>query len=151
MNTTTQYHGRCFCGAVQFTLTGEPEAMAYCHCESCRRWSAAPVSAFTLWDPVKLTIIKGKENTVSFSGNPLANDESVYSERKWCRSCGGHIFTVHPKMQLVDVPSAVIESLSFKPAFHVHYQEKVLPINDGLPKFKDLPAGAGGSDEKLDE
>ncbi|HEU0202612.1 MAG TPA: hypothetical protein VFR86_19540, partial [Burkholderiaceae bacterium] len=45
------YHGRCFCGAVEFTVSGEPAAMGYCHCESCRSWSASPVNAFTLWQP----------------------------------------------------------------------------------------------------
>ena len=51
MNEPTIHHAGCFCGAVQFTLAGDPEVMAYCHCDSCRHWSAGPVSAFTLWQP----------------------------------------------------------------------------------------------------
>ncbi|HWD36542.1 MAG TPA: hypothetical protein VG840_10295, partial [Casimicrobiaceae bacterium] len=47
MSDKMQHAGRCFCGAVQFTATGEPAAMGYCHCESCRHWSAGPVNAFT--------------------------------------------------------------------------------------------------------
>jgi len=42
------FHGKCFCGAVALTVTGQPAAMGYCHCESCRSWSAGPVNAFTL-------------------------------------------------------------------------------------------------------
>jgi hypothetical protein len=30
------YEGRCFCGSVEFVVSGEPAAMGYCHCESCR-------------------------------------------------------------------------------------------------------------------
>ena len=45
------YDGSCFCGAVRLIVTGEPVAMGYCHCESCRSWSAAPINAFTLWKP----------------------------------------------------------------------------------------------------
>jgi hypothetical protein len=41
--------GRCFCGAVEITVTGDPVGMGYCHCSSCRSWAAAPVNAFTLW------------------------------------------------------------------------------------------------------
>lgn len=41
--------GRCFCGEVQFEVSGQPAAMGYCHCGSCRLWSAGPVNAFTLW------------------------------------------------------------------------------------------------------
>ena len=45
------HKGECFCGAVQIEVSGEPEAMGYCHCRSCRSWSAGPVNAFTLWKP----------------------------------------------------------------------------------------------------
>ena len=43
------HSGSCFCGAVGVEVTGAPEAMGYCHCGSCRSWSAGPVNAFTLW------------------------------------------------------------------------------------------------------
>ena len=49
--------GQCFCGAVEIEVTGEPAGMGYCHCESCRHWSAGPVNAFTLWDPEKVKTI----------------------------------------------------------------------------------------------
>ena len=37
-----EYQGSCFCGTVAVTAGGEPAAMGYCHCESCRHWSAGP-------------------------------------------------------------------------------------------------------------
>ena len=43
------HKGQCFCGAVEIEASGNPEGMGYCHCTSCRSWSAAPVNAFTLW------------------------------------------------------------------------------------------------------
>src|SRR5690349_14718593 len=43
--------GTCFCGAVQVEVTGSPEGMGYCHCQSCRSWSGGPVNAFSLWKP----------------------------------------------------------------------------------------------------
>ena len=33
--------------------------MGYCHCESCRHWSAGPVNAFSLWQPGAVTVTKG--------------------------------------------------------------------------------------------
>jgi len=51
MSQSQNYQGGCFCGAVEFSLIGTPAAMAYCHCGSCRQWSAGPVNAFTLWSP----------------------------------------------------------------------------------------------------
>ena len=40
---------------------GNPEAMGYCHCTSCRSWSAGPVNAFTLWQPQHVKVTKGAE------------------------------------------------------------------------------------------
>lgn len=151
MKSNHRYKAHCFCGEVEFTLTGSPEVMAYCHCESCRQWSAGPVSAFTLWKPDDIQITGGKENIDGFTGNPLSNDGTVVSNRTWCRKCGGHLFTDHPAIGLVDVPSAVIIDFIFSPGFHVHYQETVHPMRDGLPKFKDLPEEAGGTGEQIEE
>lgn len=144
MNTQPKYQGNCFCGAVTFTVTTQPLLMAYCHCESCRHWSAGPVSAFTLWKPETLHVTQGADNIDSYRKTPG-------SIRKWCRSCGGHLFTEHPSMGVTDVPAAVIPELKFEPALHVHYQETVHRMTDGLPKMKDLPAEAGGSGEQIRE
>ena len=132
------YRGRCFCGAVQFTVTGEPAAMGYCHCESCRTWSAGPVNAFTLWKPEAVRVMQGADSIGAFAKTPN-------SERKWCKRCGGHLFTAHPQWQLVDVYAALIPGFPYRAGVHVHYQEARLPIRDGLPKMKDLPAEMGGS------
>jgi len=67
MSKGTVYQGSCFCGAIRFTVTGEPAAMGYCHCESCRTWSAAPVNAFTLWKPDAVQITQGAENIRTYS------------------------------------------------------------------------------------
>jgi len=151
MNEETYYVGRCFCGDVQLSLVGEPEVMAYCHCDSCRHWSAGPVSAFTLWQPNNFKVTKGAKNISSFDKNPSTHDKTVISNRVWCKTCGGHLYTEHPTMGLVDVPAVTIDKLEFNPGFHVHYQESVHHMLDGLPKFKDLPAKAGGSGEQLAE
>ncbi len=149
MNKKTNYEASCFCGDVQFALSGEPEAMAYCHCNSCRHWSAGPVSAFTLWKPDTIQITKGAENIAAFNKNPGTNNQTVVSNRMWCKTCGGHIYTEHPTMGLVDIPAVVISNITFKPGFHVHYQETVHHMKDGLPKFKDLPIEAGGSGDEI--
>ena len=144
MSTSTAYKGSCFCGAVQFTVTGKPAMQGYCHCESCRTWAAAPANAFTLWDPKSVSVTQGSDNIATF--NKTAN-----SERCWCKVCGGHLFSRHPTMELTDVYAAVIPDFPFKPGMHVHYQEATLHIYDGLPKMRDLPEEAGGSGELIAE
>lgn len=138
------YKGGCFCGAVGLTVSGDPALMGYCHCDSCRHWSAGPVNAFSLWKPEAVRVTKGENNIGTYNQTPR-------SFRKWCKSCGGHLFTEHPAMGLTDVYAATIPDLPFKPAVHVNYQETVLRMKDGLPKFRDLPGEAGGSGELLPE
>lgn len=138
------YDGSCFCGAVRFRVSGAPVAMGYCHCESCRHWSAGPVNAFSLWDPAALEVTQGAAHIGTYNKTPQ-------SYRKWCKTCGGHLFTDHPEMGLVDVYAAMIPDLPYQPALHVHYGETVLRIRDGLPKWQDVPAEMGGSGISLPE
>jgi hypothetical protein len=140
----TTHKGRCFCGAVEIEVNGAPEAMGYCHCNSCRSWSAAPVNAFTLWKPENVKVATGAE----FVGRFMKTERSG---RQYCTKCGGHLMTDHPLWGLVDVYAATIPSLKFSPGVHVNYTETVLPMKDGLPKLKDYPAEMGGSGIVLPE
>ena len=141
---TVTHKGACFCGAVQIEITGEPEGMGYCHCRSCRSWSAGPVNAFSLWKPNALRVVSGTENIATFK-------KTAMSERQYCLKCGGHLMNNHPPLGLIDVYAATIPSLPFVPGVHVNYAETVLPMHDGLPKFKDFPAEFGGSGEMIRE
>ena len=67
------------------------------------------------------------------------------SQRQYCKKCGGHLMTTHPPLGIIDVYAATLPTLQFKPGVHVNYAETVLPMRDGLPKFKDFPAEFGGS------
>ena len=144
MSGSGVYRGSCFCGAVEFTVSGEPEAMGYFHCASCRHWSAGPVNAFTLWKPEAVQVTKGADGISAFQKTPK-------SLRKWCKACGGHLFTEHPAWELTDVYAALIPDFPFEAAVHVNYQETVLPIRDGVQKQKDLPKQMGGSGELVAE
>jgi len=139
---TTTHKGTCFCGTVQIEVTGEPEVMGYCHCRSCRSWSAAPVNAFSLWKPQAVRVVSGAENLATFKKTPL-------SERQYCSRCGGHLMNNHAPLGLVDVYAATIPTLRFTPGVHVNYEQTVLPMRDGLPKLKDFPASFGGSGEQI--
>ena len=64
--------GNCFCGAVTIEVTGEPAAMGYCHCRSCRSWSGGPVNAFSLWKPEAVRITEGAQHVETFAKTPLS-------------------------------------------------------------------------------
>ena len=144
MSNEKSYKGSCFCGTVQFTVSGAPAAMGYCHCESCRHWSAGPVNAFTLWKPDAVRVTHGVEHVAVFQ-------KTDFSQRQYCRRCGGHLMVNHPPVGLVDVFAATLPALEFSPGLHVNYAETVLPLRDGLPKLRDFPKEFGGSGEALAE
>src|SRR5258708_38666971 len=110
--------GSCFCGAVEVEVTGAPEAMGYCHCSSCRSWSASPVNAFTLWKADAVKVTAGAEHIATF-------EKTSFSQRKFCKLCGGHLISRHPPVGLVDVYAATIPPLKFQPAGHVKHCEAV--------------------------
>ena len=138
------FNGRCSCGAVTIAVSGDPLAAGYCHCASCRAWSAAPVNAFTVWKPEAVEVTQGKDHLGEYH-------QTERTHRLWCEVCGGHVLTRHTQWGLVDVYPATIPGLPFEPAVHVNYESTVLPMKDGLPKFKDFSEEFGGSGETLPE
>lgn len=138
------YTGECFCGAVKIATSGDPAGMGYCHCADCRHWSAGPINAFSLWQPAQVQVTQGAEHIQTYN-------KTENSYRKWCKKCGGHLFSEHPGMGLTDVYAAILPTLPFAPGLHVFYSEAKVRVHDGLPKFKDMPGEFGGSGETLPE
>jgi len=136
--------GNCFCGAIEIEASGAPVEMGYCHCNSCRSYSGSPVNAYLLWKAEDVCVTKGQEFVGHFKKTEM-------SDRQFCTRCGGHLMTHHPTFGLTDVHAAVIPCVTFKPVIHLHYAETVLPMKDGLPKFRDFPIEAGGSGELVPE
>lgn len=133
------HRGTCFCGAVEVEARGEPLDMGYCHCESCRAYSGAPFVAFTIWPRDKVTV-RGSVGSFNKVGT---------SERKFCVQCGGHFLLDHPGLDVSDIRASILPSVRFEPASHLFYSERAMDVQDGVPKFKDMPAEIGGSGETI--
>jgi hypothetical protein len=63
-----QFEGSCLCGAVRFVATGQPESVAWCHCESCRKHSGAPVSVFVAFKRDAYVVNEGQ--ITKFNSSP---------------------------------------------------------------------------------
>lgn len=144
MNGAQVFKGRCLCGAVELEVPGRPVVMGFCHCSACREWTAAPFTAFAMWKLEALGIARGEDQIGSFQ-------KTERTLRKWCRSCGGHLFAEHPTWGLVQVYAGVLQGLRFDPAVHLNYAGAVLRVRDGLPKMKDMPAELGGTGIRVPE
>lgn len=139
-----QRESKCMCGAVRLEISGDPGAMAYCHCESCRGWLGAPVHAASLWPTDNVRVVKGEDKLGTYK-------RTEASHRQFCTACGTPVLVRHPQLGMTDVPAGAISGLKYEPAIHVHYGEKVLTIKDGLPKYKDFPKDFGGSGDTVPE
>ena len=102
------------------------------------------MNAFTLWPTAAVVVTKGADNVMTYQKTEM-------SLRQSCKLCGGHLMTVHPPLEMIDVFSATLPDLVFVPEVHVNYAETVLPMRDGLPKLKEFPAEFGGSGEVVPE
>jgi hypothetical protein len=75
-----QFEGGCLCGAIRFIATGQPKGVYWCHCQSCRRHSGAPVSVFVAFEHAAYTVTKGE--ITKFDSSPGR------TWRGFCAKCG---------------------------------------------------------------
>jgi hypothetical protein len=78
--TAETFEGGCLCGAVRFIATGQPKGVYWCHCESCRKHSGAPVSVFVAFEHSAYRVIKGE--ITKFDSTPGR------TRRGFCARCG---------------------------------------------------------------
>ena len=97
-----------------------------------------------IWPRDKITIAKGEDQIDSYPS-------SEGHQRAWCKKCGGHVFHDVGPLGVVDVYASLVQGLEFKPTLHFNYESTIMPMKDGLPKFKDFPSDFGGSGETLPE
>ena len=121
--------GHCYCGAIRFTTTAEPQTVAYCHCDSCRRATGGAVAAFAAFD----------EKSVSFE--PDAGREVCITPgvtRTFCPSCGSSLSGRYDYLPgQVYISLGVLDQAGqFAPKIHTHDAERFswLHIDDGLER-----------------
>lgn len=134
MSNTRTAH--CICQAVTIEISGEPNVMAYCHCDSCRSWLSAPLHAASLWPTDNVKVTTGAEHLTVY-------ERTAFSQRHFCNQCGSPVLIRHPALGMTDVPAGSVDGLDFAPTIHVNYAERVLSMPDGLPKFAGMPDAAG--------
>ena len=76
---TEVWEGGCLCGAVRFRAKGSPKWVIWCHCQSCRKHSGAPVAAFAAFDESMVEMTKGQ--ITKFASSPG-------TRRGFCATCG---------------------------------------------------------------
>ena len=76
--------GGCHCGAVRYTLHAPPLSVQHCHCESCRKSNGSLYATGG--------VVRRDEVEISGAENLTRYRTSSSFERRFCRTCGCHLF-----------------------------------------------------------
>lgn len=82
MTAETIRHGGCPCGAVRYTVRGEPLVVGLCHCADCRKESGSAFLYYADW-PLESFTSEGEHRT--------------WEGRSFCGTCGSRLFHVNPE------------------------------------------------------
>lgn len=129
----------CRCGLVQLQLRAAPAVQFYCHCDDCRAVTGGAYAPLALFPAEGVTLAGGDTTSWTYKTMP----------RTRCAHCGTLLFGEPPGMDMRGVSGFLLPAAAFKPAFHIRCRDAVMPVKDGLPHFKDVPAAFGGNDETV--
>ena len=118
MSGTDQYAGGCLCGAVRFVASGQPKWVAWCHCESCRRHSGAPVSVFVAFERTAYAVTKGEITKFN---------SSARTRRGFCPRCGSTLTCESERLpnETHFHVGAFDQAAQLKPTRHIFPEERL--------------------------
>jgi hypothetical protein len=92
--------GGCLCGAVRYSVRGEPVHVRRCHCANCRKESGSAFSVYALW-PAEAFEMSGKI--------------SSYDDRGFCPHCGSRLLdTSDPGGALIEIRIGSLDDAPFE-------------------------------------
>lgn len=130
---------QCPCGAVRIELAGAPLVQFYCHCDDCQVVHSAAYIPAAIYPVSSVRVVAGETSAWKFKT----------TERISCRACGTRLFSEPVGFGVRGVVATLLPAGMFQPAFHQHCRYALVPVKDGLPHYRGIPARFGGSDETM--
>ncbi|MEL6809648.1 MAG: GFA family protein [Pseudomonadota bacterium] len=130
--------GGCYCGAIHYEITRPPVLKAQCHCRPCQYISGGGPNFFMAVPQDGFVITKG--SPAAFARSDLEAPRT----RQFCPTCGTHLTTLRPDMQLTIVKVGTLDNPEEDyrgPRLAIHTKD-IQPFHvvaDGLPCFEALP------------
>lgn len=121
--------GGCQCGAVRYSVEGEPVHAALCHCSDCQKSSGAPMVAWAAYKSDGFSVTSGEVTAYQGQGGSI---------RHFCPRCGSGMWFANEAVLpgLVDVQVASLDDPSaVTPGAHIQTAERI----DWMRKLADLP------------
>ncbi len=126
---TTFRRGRCLCGAVNYSVRGNPVHVGRCHCTGCRKESGGAFSVYAQW-PLEAFEVSG--------------EISSYDGRGFCARCGSRLFNpVDPGDKRVEIRTGSLDDAPFelRPQVEiwVKRRESWIPPVEGATQYDENP------------
>jgi hypothetical protein len=121
-------HGRCLCGAVNYTVTGPLRPVVFCHCKMCRRASGHFVAATACTLP-QLSIQPTEQLKWYHS--------SSEAQRGFCGQCGSNLFWKPTGGTYVSIWAGTLDDpTGLNGTEHIYVADKgdYYTLDDRLPK-----------------
>jgi hypothetical protein len=130
--------GSCLCGALHYSVTGEPERFYHCHCRRCRK-STGTGHATNLF--VKGDTLEWTGDTQLIKSYKLP--EAKRFTRTFCAQCGGPLPRAIADVNLVFIPAGTLDTEpNIAPQAHIFIGSRAAwsCAGDDLPHFAEYPA-----------
>lgn len=97
---TSSYDGGCACGAIRYSVDGEPISMTDCQCRQCQRDSGTGHASYLTFAGAVVNLA-GAPSSWDFIG-----DGGTVKRRAFCPDCGTPVYMTFPAMPDVFVVRA---------------------------------------------
>ena len=124
--------GGCQCGAVRYTVRGEPKHTVLCHCEGCRKSAGAPMVGWAAFTEADFAVTQGEPVTYNSSGSAM---------RSFCGVCGTGLLYRNAEYLpgIVDIQTATLDEPELlPPGSHIQVAERLgwMATAHALPAFE---------------
>ncbi len=123
--------GKCYCGAVEYTVPDEFQYALICHCSNCRRATGSAFKPFAGIERDKFAVIKGKDGLLIY-GSEKTHDAH-------CGKCGSLLYSVVRDGAWVHVTmGTLVDTPTIRPRAHIFVGSKAGwdTITDDLPQYE---------------
>lgn len=124
--------GKCFCGAVQYSV---PDAFTYalnCHCSNCRRATGSAFKPFAGIVRRQFTLTQGADQLLIYGDAEKNHDVH-------CKLCGSLLYSVVRDGAYVHVAlGTLMNAPTLRPTAHIFVGSKApwFTITDNLPQYE---------------
>ena len=138
-------NGACFCGKVTFRVEGPQIFSMYCHCTTCQKLHGAPFVHFLGFPKPNVQVTGGRASIVEVASSKGMNRYS-------CGVCSARVYNenLSEDSGFIGVPAMalergadgkIVDMEKIAPTGHIFYDDRVVDMDDDLPKFKAFPGG----------